>query len=117
MEPGTRRAIWTGVLVMSNSRTSVTSLALLAAVILLAASAVWAGVGSDASAQAQTSGRTCVVQYDALLLQAKQALALSDRAAALELLLHARQVARQCPDLRDQESTGVALADNTYRIP
>ncbi len=102
---------------MSNSRMSVLSLGLLAVGTLLAANAIWARVGSNASAQAQTSARTCVVQYDTLLLQAKQALARSDRSAALELLLHAKQVARQCSDLRDQESTGVALAENTYRIP
>ena len=102
---------------MSNSRTSVLSLGFLTAATVLAAGAVWAGVGSNALGQAQTSAHTCVVQYDALLLQAKHALARSDRPAALELLLHAKQVARQCPDLRDQESTGVALANNTYRIP
>ena len=115
--PGTQRAIRAGTLVMSDSRTSVLSLGLLAAGTLLAASAIWAGVGSNRSAQAQASARTCVVQYDTLLLQAKQALARSDRSAALELLLHARQLARQCADLQDQESTGVALADNTCRIP
>lgn len=109
--------MWTGIFVMSNSRTSVLSLGLLAAATVLAAANAVRDVRADASAQARASARTCVVQYDALLLRAKQALARSDRPAALELLLHAKQVARQCPDLRDQESTGVALANNTYRIP
>ena len=63
------------------------------------------------------NAHTCVVQYDALLLQAKQALARSDRPTALELLLHARSLARQCADLQDQESIGLALADNTFDIP
>ena len=102
---------------MSSSRTPVLSLGFLAAATFLAANAGWAGIRSDPSAQPRASARTCIVQYDALLLQAKQALARSDRPTALELLLHARQLARQCPGLQDQESTGLALADNSFDIP
>lgn len=102
---------------MLYSRTQVLSLGFLAATTFLAANAVWAEARSDGSTQVRTKAHTCVVQYDALLLQAKQALARSDRPTALELLLHARQLARHCPDLQDQESTGLALADTTFDIP
>jgi hypothetical protein len=102
---------------MSNGRRWVLSLGFLAVATVLAAANSVREVRADASTQARASARTCVVQYDALLLQAKQALARTDRPTALELLLHARQLAKQCADLQDQESTDVVLADNTYRIP
>jgi hypothetical protein len=101
----------TSCLTMPRSPTTIRVLSLLLAGVLSATTAR-AGILSDNS-PAQAKPSPCVIRYDALLLRAKQALRNSDRAAALELLLRARELARTCPEFRDQDSAIQALASNT----